>query len=364
MIDATPSPLSPYNPFTTKLLTLLKRHPKRIVFTEGEDIRVIRVAARLVQEEVIAPILLGNKENIQALAKTENVSLSFIRIIDPTTAKDLPLFCDRFSRIERYKGHPDVDAPAIMRRPLYFGAMMVQYGQADAMVSGNKEGAAAVIRASMRLIKPISTKHKLLGASGIYIPAFERFGNEGILFLADTGFIADPTVEDLAHSAISTGSLALHILGKPIKVALLSASTHSSHNHLAAQRSHAAVALAQSYAIEQNLSDKISFVGEIQIDAALDPEAYAIRCGEDTHASSADVLIFPSLDAADIWTKSLRLLPDVRLYGMFLSGFSVPVVQIPRQVEDDQIFGCALAAGIEAIKSHDLYPDGLSDWDI
>lgn len=351
------------NYFTALLLGILKRHPKRVVFAEGEDIRVIRVAARLVQEEAIAPILLGKRNTITALAEEESISLRFIRIINPETAQDLPLFCERFTRIERLKGNPAVDALSVMSRPLYFAAMMVQYGQADAMIAGNHSGAASVIRAATRMIKPLSPKHSIFGVMAALIPDLEPFGNHGLIFAADTGITPDPSVSDLAYIALSTGHIARHILGRNVQVALISSSTKSSHNHPSAQRSSAATALAQSNAYTEGLNEEIKFLGEIQIDAALDPEAYAIRYETTPSRPSSDALIFPSLDAADIWIKSLKFMPDVKLYGMFLAGLSVPVVQIPRQVNEDRIFGSALAAGIEAIKSHELYPQGTTDID-
>ena len=99
------------NPVTRYLLEQLRRHPKRVVFTEGEDIRVIQAAARLVAEEVVAPILLGNRQRIRDLAAANDVSLKFVHIIDPPLASDFGLFCQRVENMARYRtmqlGNPE-----------------------------------------------------------------------------------------------------------------------------------------------------------------------------------------------------------------------------------------------------------------
>jgi phosphate acetyltransferase len=136
------------------LLDHLRRHPKRVVFTEGEDIRVIRASARLVREQVVAPILLGNREQIRALAAENGVSMEFIHIIDPAKATDYPLFCQRMKNMDRYRTRQLGQAEDLVSRPHYFGALMVQYGQADAVLGGNQSLPAAYFRALINTIKP------------------------------------------------------------------------------------------------------------------------------------------------------------------------------------------------------------------
>lgn len=347
------------NAFTSPLLEILKRHPKRIVFPEGEDLRVIRVAALLVAEQAVAPILLGNKEKIRGMAAEAGISLQFVRVIEPEKSSDLTLFCERFERIERLRGNPSVDALSVMTRPHFFAAMMVQYGQADAMVAGNQIGAAGVYRTAMRMIKPAPEGKGIFGVSAAVVPDFVRYGKEGIIFLADTGVVNEPSVEILANHAVATGQLAFHLLGRPVRVAMLSSSTRRSNPHPASERVAAAAVLAQSIVSEKMLTDKITIEGEIQLDAALDPEACGMRCG--VSSCSADVLIFPDLDSADIVVKLFELMSDVHLYGLFLAGLALPVVQIPRQACLDQIFGSTLVAGIEAIKFHQVHPEGSAD---
>ncbi|MEN9974199.1 MAG: hypothetical protein RLZZ282_205, partial [Verrucomicrobiota bacterium] len=102
MIDFPTEPKTGNN-VIRHLLEQLRRHPKRVVFTEGEDIRVIEAAARLVKEEVVAPILLGNRERIRGLAAQHGVPLTFIHIIDPPHSTDFALFCQRLENMDRYR---------------------------------------------------------------------------------------------------------------------------------------------------------------------------------------------------------------------------------------------------------------------
>ena len=174
------------------LLDQLRRHPKRVVFTEGEDIRVIEAAARLVKEEVVAPILLGNRERIRALAAEHSVPLKFIHVIDPPNASDFGLFCQRVENMARYRTMQLGNPEEIVARPHYFGALMVQYGQADAIVGGNQALPAAYFRALLHTIKPLPTVPKIFGVSLLIGPHLKNLGGSGILLLADCALIPNP----------------------------------------------------------------------------------------------------------------------------------------------------------------------------
>lgn len=158
-----PSEPAPGNSVTRHLLEQLRRHPKRVVFTEGEDLRVIQAAARLVAEEVVAPILLGNRQRIRDLAAANDVSMKFVHIIDPPLASDFGLFCQREENMARYRTLQIGKPEEIVARPHYFGSLMVQYGQADAIVGGNQALPAAYFRALIHTIKPLPEVPRIFG---------------------------------------------------------------------------------------------------------------------------------------------------------------------------------------------------------
>lgn len=352
----SPTHPQPENGVIRHLLEQLRRHPKRVVFTEGEDIRVIRAAARLVVEEVVAPILLGNRERIRALAAEHSVSLKFIHIIDPPLASDFGLFCQRVANMDRYRNRQLGKPEEIVARPHYFGALMVQYGQADAIVGGNQAMPAAFFRALLHTIKPLPTVPKIFGVSVLIGPHLQNLGGSGLLLLADSGLIPNPDVGELAAIALETGKLAHHFLGRKPLVAMLSHSTKGSAGTPDARRMAAAAALAQSEARKQGL--EIDIEGELQADVALDPTAAEIKMPAAGIRPTADVLVFPNLDAAHISLKLLQHVAGAQGYGQLILGLARPAAQVPRTASVETIFGTAAAIAVEAIKFHQLYPDG------
>ncbi len=340
---------------TRQLIAQLKRHPKRIVFTEGEDLRVIMAAAGLVEAEAATPILLGRPERIRTMAGQNHVSLKFVRIIDPAKSSDLPLFVERAKNMARYRDSHQVDTEETIIRPHYFGSMMVQYGHADAIIGGNQAIPAAYFRALLHNIKPQENVKRIFGVTMLVAPHFPLLGEDGVLFLADTGLIPEPDVEQLSTIAIETGKLAHHILGRTPGVAMLSHSTKGSSTTKEALKVVAATALAKERVSSELLEMRID--GELQADVAIDPKAAEIKLPDAEARTPADVLVFPNLDAAHISLKLLQHLGGARNYGKIILGLARPAAQLPRTATVETIFGTAAAVAVEAIKYHELYPE-------
>lgn len=341
---------------TDQLIEQLQRHPKRVVFTEGEDIRVIEAAARLVALEAVVPILLGRPERIRSLAGQHKISLEFVKITDPAKSTDLPLFVKRVQNMARFRTNKQVDTEETIIRPHYFGSMMIQYGHADALVGGNQSIPAGMFRALLHNIKPVAGVPKIFGVSIISSSSFPLLGENGLLFLADTGLIPKPDVAELASIAIETGKLARHILGRTPRIALLSHSTKGSAFTKGAQKMAAATALAKDISERELLDFEID--GELQADVAMDPEAAETKLPDAMKRKPADVLVFPGLDSAHISLKLLQHLAGAQNYGKLILGLSRPVAQIPRTATVESIFGTAAAVAAEATKYHELYPEG------
>ena len=342
------------NSFTKPLFDQLKRHPKRIVFTEAEDPRIVRVAARMVELELGIPILLGNRDKILAMFSELGLSTEFVRIIEPSKSSDFKLFCERFERIERYRGIVNVDAEGIISKPHYFAAMMVQYGQADACLGGNQVDPFGVFRPVLHLVKPCPHVQKTFACTVLVSETMPNFGSDGTLFLADTGLIAEPEVDDISTIAAEAGRLAHHHLGRMTRVALLSHSNHGSAQDGSSRMMQAATALAR----EKVDALEIDIDGEIQADVALVPEAAKVKLPEVAPKPPADVLIFPTLDAAHISLKLLRHLGGAQAYGKIICGLTKPAAQVPRTACEEMILGTAAALGVEAVKYRELHPNG------
>lgn len=350
----------PLNDFTRPILKHLKNHPKRLVFPEGEDVRLLRVAQRLVEEEAVIPILIGRKAVIHRMAEMEGVSLRYVRILEPEKSSDLDMFCEMYERVEAMRGNKVNNVRQLMVEPMRFAAMMALYGQADAVAAGNKLGAGPIFRSVMKYRKHEDTNKPLFGISVLVIEDFKKYGGDGILFMADTGVTPVPTVENMAYYAVETGKMARHLLGHPVQISMLSASTNGSVPGVPSDRVRAATMLARSILQDEILTEDIKVEGDIQFDAAISPAAYNVRVQHSTLRRSSDVLIFPTLDSADICKKAILLLPHVVGYGLILEDIIFPVAQIPRLASDECIFGTALIVAHQAIQFHQLYPQGVA----
>ncbi len=342
------------NAFARTLIPKLQSHPKRIVFTDGADERVLRVAARMVKDEVGIPILLGDKAKILSLAEDHGIGLDFVKVLEPEKAGDFEVFCEFLQRTEHVRGVEVSNAAEVLRQPAYFGAMMIQYGQADGLVGGNLSFPASIFRSLLHLVKPVPTVPRVFSVAILSAPHLKHFGREGVLFLADCGLNEDLSSEQLAAIAVETGQMARIYFGRRPRVALLSHSTKGS----ASTSSGLEVRAATEFARQRVNPDEVEIDGELQADAALDPHASEIKLPHAEFKQAADVLVFPNLDAANITLKLLTHVGGARVYGQFILGLTRPAAQVSRTMDVEGIYGTALTVGVEAIKYHELYPQG------
>lgn len=343
------------NAFTQRLFDKLRRHPKRIVFTEGHDLRVLRVAREMVRREIAVPILIGNRGDIQEFAANEGISMEFINVINPERSEDMELFCRRFEKMERIRRGRATDPRRLMSNPHYFGAMMVQYGQADALIGGNQSYPAAILRAVLQIIKPLPDCPRIAGCTVLVGEGLPHFGQDGVLFLADTGIIPQPTANELAMIAIETGKLFRHHQGRPARVAMLSFSSKGSAHTLGTETIMAATAIAKERVRSEFLQMEID--GEMQVDVALIPKAAERKEVRSPVAGKADVLIFPNLDSGHMAFKLLHHIAGALSYGQLILGLARPAAQVSRAATEESLLGTAAAVGVEAVKYHELYLD-------
>src|SRR5258708_24144476 len=211
----------------------------------------------------------------------------------PAESEDFEGVVKRFEALRRSKGLKSQEAREAMLIPNYYCAMMVAMHQADGLVSGTSQITGSVLRPLFQIIKVAPTTTT---ASSCMVMEVEdtRFGENGLLFMADCGVIPEPTVDQLADIAVSTAQLARQILGTRPRVALLSFSTKGSATHPSIGKVKAATGLAEQMAQKQRLQP--DFDGALQVDAALVPEIATRKLPESKVAGRATVLIFPDLN--------------------------------------------------------------------
>ncbi len=339
--------------FIASIYEKLQRHPKRIVFPEGAEPRVIQAARQFYSLRLGVPILLGDRTRIKAAAEQLNVTLEGVRIINPAENDELETFVKRFERLRRFRGLRDDEARETVLMPNYFGAMMVAMHRADALVSGANEFAGAVLRPLFQIIRVAPHTTTVSGCT-ILEAEDSRFGEDGVLFLADCGVIPEPTVDQLADVAVETARLARELLGKPPRVAFLSYSTKGSATHPSIGRVQAAVALAQQKAQAKRL--EAQFDGELQVDAALIPAIAQRKVPDSPVAGRATVLIFPNLNSGNIGSRLVQHLARTTAYGQILLGLDRPAADVSRGSSTHDILGVAAIVGVQAIDYHLLYP--------
>jgi len=339
--------------FIGSVIEKLQRHPKRIVFPEGAEPRVLQAARQFYSLRLGAPILLGDRTRIKEVAQALNISLEGLRIINPAESDELLNFARRFETLRRYKGLKGFEAREAMLQPNYFGAMMVAMHQADGFVSGTNQISGSVLRPLFQIIK-VAPQATTASSCQVLEVEDSRFGENGVLFMGDCGVIPDPTVDQLADIAVSTAQLAQKLAGVRPRVALLSFSTKGSASHPTIGKVQAATAMAQKKAQEKKVD--ADFDGELQVDAALVPEIAAVKSPDSKVAGKANVLIFPDLNSGNIASKLVRHIARANAYGQILLGLDRPAADVSRGSNAHDILGVAAIVGVQAVDYHVLYP--------
>jgi len=337
-----------------RLLGKLQRHPKRIVFPEGSDPRIIQAARQIGTRRAGIPILLGDRGEIKARAQRLDIRLDGIRIIEPERSDDLELFLPMVDAHPRFRDLDPVQKREVLLDRHNFAALMLESGAADALVGGATMNTSSGLRSLFRIIPPLEG---VRNASSMLVLDQENksFGIDGLLFLADCGVIPEPTEDQLADIAVSTAYIAGHLTNTRARVALLSFATASRHlPHPSIARIRAALPKARERAAEIGL-DAV-FDGEMQLDAALIAEVAEQKgVGDSPVAGNANVLVFPDLNAGNIASKMIQVVAGARTYGQIIIGLSKPCAEISRGAHAHDIFGTAVITACQAIDRQLLF---------
>ncbi|MGJ8650643.1 MAG: phosphate acyltransferase [Opitutaceae bacterium] len=346
-------------PLIAKLAERLKRHPKRVVFPEGSDPRILQAARKFATRGLGIPILIGDRAKIKENAEKLDINLEHIRIIEPRRSSEWDGFVTKFQGLRRFKNLKDKDAETYLENPNYFATMMLATGQADAIVSGATSNASSALRPLLQII-PLHADVKTMSSLNIFDMEDPKTGKDRELFLADCAVIPDPTSEQLCDIAVTTAALRYHLTNSKPRVALLSYSSKSvSSKNPTVAKMKAATELARKKALSLGIPMEID--GELQVDAALDAAVAQTKKIDGTVAGRANVLIFPDLHSANIASKLVDVLTRARNYGPILTGLSKPAAEISRGATASDIFGTAVMVASQAIDHKLLYPTDGDD---
>ncbi len=315
-----------------------KLNPKRIVFPEGANQKILRACQIIIDEGIARPIVLGSEEKIRNDIKELHLDLNGIEIINPVKSNKLTGFARQLFQLRARKGMTLSEAKSQLKGNWrLFGSMMVRNGDADGMIAGLNYNYPDTIRPALQTI---DLKKETTVVAGLYMMVFK----DDVLFFADTTVNIEPNAEQLAEIAIMSADEVKNFGFDP-KIAMLSFSNFGSVRHPLAQK------VAKATKIVKERRPDLAIDGEMQADTAMVPEILNGSFGFNELKSRANLLIFPNLEAGNIAYKLMARIGGAEAIGPILMGISKPIHVLQRHAEVSDIVNMTAIATLDAQKS-------------
>ena len=314
------------------LIKKLKAHPRKIVFTEGTDPRILEASARLLSGTFLTPVLVGNAADIQAAAEEIGFNIRGAEIVDPATFADMDKMVATMVELRKGKMTPEQCRAALMQGN-YFGTMLVKMGYADALLGGATYSTADTVRPALQIIK---TKPGSKIVSSCFILVRDSAtGDREVLAMGDCAINIKPSEDELVEIALETASTA-QVFGIDPKVAFLSYSTLGSGKGEDVDKMRNACAKAKAAA------PSLAIDGELQFDAAVSPTVARTKCPNSNVAGHANTFIFPDINAGNIGYKICQRMGGFDAYGPILQGLNAPINDLSRGCNAQEVYSMAI----------------------
>lgn len=310
-----------------------RRDPKRIVFSEGEEPKILRAAAIVAQEGIATPLLIGREAVVRARMQELRIN-GAVEVVDPDRFDRLEAYAQELYRLRQRKGVTLREARTLIRQPNYFGAMMVRRGDADGFVAGLTYHYPDVIRPALQVIGPGPGVSRV---AGLYLMIL----NGRAYLFTDPTVNIDPTEEELAEIAIMAADKAREFDLEP-RVAMISFSNFGSTRHPRSDK------VARATELVKEARPDLMVDGEMMADVALSPELRAEDYPFSALVGEANVLVFPSLEAANVAYKLVQRLGGAVAVGPILMGMAKPVHVLSRGAEVSDVVNITAIAVVDA----------------
>ena len=308
----------------------------KVAFPDALDERTLQAARILLDENIARPVLVGDRDEIALLAKSEDISLDDILIVEPGKDDRHGIRVEKFLALRSHKGLSAEEADQIVRNPLYTAAIMVRLGECHSCVAGSLSTTGDVLRAG---IQAIGLQEGIATVSSFFLIIFP----DKVYAFADGGVVPNPTSAQLADIALMTGKNYRQLLNDMPRIAFLSFSTKGSAEHADVRKVRRGFELALEKKPDAMLMD-----GELQLDAAIVPEVAARKAPASPLQGNANVLIFPDLDAGNIAYKLAQRLGGAIAIGPVVQGLAKPMFDLSRGCSVDDIVDLAAISALTA----------------
>ena len=314
------------------LIDKLKAHPRKIVFTEGTDPRILEASARLLSGTFLTPVLVGNEEEVQAAAEKAGFNIRGAIIIDPENYDGMDAMVEKMVELRKGKMTAD-ECRAALKKGNYFGTMLVKMGVADALLGGATYSTTDTVRPALQLVKT-KPGNKIVSSCFILVRA-SATGDNDVLAMGDCAINIDPSEDEIVESTVETAHTA-EVFGIDPRVALLSYSTKGSGKGETVDKMRNATARVQEAHPELKVD------GELQFDAAVAPEVGQLKAPGSKVAGYANTFIFPNINAGNIGYKIAQRLGGFEAYGPILQGLNAPINDLSRGCNAEEVYKMAL----------------------
>ncbi len=323
--------------FLEKFTHLAKSNPRSIVLPEGTDARILTAAVHCAEQGITKVCVLGNSAIIKEQARQLSLNLSKVQLIDPTTDARTEPYAQMLYDLRKPKGLSEGDAKAMALQPLVYACCMVRAGNADGCVAGAAHATSDVVRSALQIIG-VAPNTQLVSSFFIMQLADKT---KPIVF-ADCALNIAPNAEQLADIAVSSAHSAQKLLGIKPRLAMLSFSSNGSATHPEVDKVRDATALVKK------INPQLSVIGDVQFDAAFSRQTLAKKWPDSGFDESANVYIFPSLEAGNIGYKIAERIGGALPVGPVLQGLNKPVNDLSRGCDIDAVISTITVTAVQA----------------